>query len=289
MSNTNNKTDVLVLMNDPLFNRTVATILKEQGISAMIEEDAIPAIIRPTLEKYDPSITLVGAYLGKPRVKESDVHNFKLLLTHYRKNHKVRIPVLMIAHEQEPDFRPSEELRKILYILLIPNGARTEETTKLLMDTLKRIDEDRGIGLPVFNQEEPAAAEEPSEKYNEKDFSADYSMEDHKLHLKGPLIGRSFSKIDMILKNEKVHLDVKAFAPRDKDTKRILYVDWKDITYISEKAEHYTFVVFRDLMRNGIYERIRFENFTDKEPFFTNKTHYELYINRFCQEENTRE
>lgn len=280
------KIDALVLMNDTLFNRTLSSILREQGISCLVEEDAIPAIIRPTLEKYDPPITLVGAYLGKPRVRENDVHNFKLILAHYRKKFPQKVPLLMVAHEQEPDFKPSEELKKILYVLQIPVGARTEELTRLLMETINRINEERSLSLSALSKPEPMQTEEPSEIYKEKDFSADYSMQEHKLVLKGPLIGRAFSKIDMILKNEKVHQDVKAFAPRDRDTKRILVVDWKEITYVTEKAEHYAFVVFRDLMRNGIYERIRFENFLDKEKFFTNKTHFELYVNRFCQEQS---
>jgi hypothetical protein len=281
--------DALVLMNDVLFNRTLSAILREQGISCLVEEDTIPAIIRPTLEKYNPAITLVGAYLGKPRVRENDVHNFKLILAHYRKKFPQKIPLLMVAHEQEPDFKPSEELRKILYVLQIPVGTRTQELTRLLMDMISRMNEECSLDLLALSRQESVQAEEPSEIYKEKDFSAEYSMQEHKLVLKGPLIGRAFSKIDMVLKNEKVHQDVKAFAPRDRDTKRILIVDWKDVTYVTEKAEHYTFVVFKDLMRNGIYERIRFENFLDKEKYFTNKTHFELYVNRFCQEQSGSE
>ena len=89
----------------------------------------------------------------------------------------------------------------------------------------------------------------------------------------------------MILKNERVHQDVKQFGDRDRDAKRILKIDWEGVVYVSEKAEHYTFVALRDLMKNGIYENIKFLNFEPKEPLFANKTHYELFLNRFCRDQ----
>ncbi len=278
------KFEVLVLMNDSIFNRTIGSILKENGVTYMIEEDTVPAIIRPTFEHYEPSITLIGGYLGKKRVLENDVWNFKIMLNHYHQFYKTRIPVLMIYHEQDTEVHPSEELQKIIYTMEIPAGLKTSDVSKMLMEKLKLIDNDRGIGLGIFAQSESSQKEEPTTKYSEKDFSVEYPMDQHMVVLSGPLIGRAFSRIEMLLKNEKIYQDVKMTAPRDKDTKRILRVDWQGIIFISEKAEHYTFIVFKDLIKNGIYERIQFLNFKEKEPLFTNKIHFELYVNRFCEE-----
>jgi hypothetical protein len=282
------KKDVLILLKDAVFSRTIGSILKEKNVSFLIEDDPHPKGLQQTFDKFDPGVTVIGAYLAKTRIESNDIENFKVVLSWYRRSYKVKLPILLVYHAEAPDVRPSEEFKKMAYVAKVPEGARTNELTALIEESLRTIGADLGAGPAAYCS--PAAAapagapEAAAEKYSEKDFSVEYSMPEHKLVLKGPLIGRTSSRIEMILKNEKVHQDVKMFGDRDRDAKRILKIDWAGVNCVSENAEHYTFVALRDLMKNGIYENIKFLNFESKEQLFSNKTHYELFLNRFCRD-----
>jgi len=279
--------DVCIILNDPVKNRTASSILKESGFSCIIIDNPTLEILSSVFEKEKPEITLFGSSILKARVSPDDLTVFRFILTKYRERYKERFPVCILYHAEDKDVPRVQELSRISFIIKLPESAKTEDWKQVMISSLRRINDEFSLNLTVFAKEKTQDFKKTEEiRYSEKDFEVNYSMKDHILFLSGPLIGRASARIDMVLKNEKVHQDVKLNGDRDKNGKRILKVDWSGIVYVSEQAAHHCFLVFKQLMENGVYEVIRFEHFKEKEPLFSNKTHFELFVNRFCSQEN---
>jgi hypothetical protein len=276
--------DVCLLMKDAVVNRTTAAILKESGVSCLIADDLSPVALSKIFDTERPAAVVCGAWILRPRVDPSDLAAFKTVAGRYRAVHKARLPICILYHAEDSQVPRVEELSRLAFPVKIPENAKTSDWQTALLQGLRQIDAECGLRLPVFQKKAEVKVEE-GPKYSEKDFKVEYSMQAHTLMLEGPLVGRVASRIDMILKNEKVHQDVKMNGPRDKNAKRILKVDWQGVVCVSEQAGHHCFLVFKELMQNGIYEAVRFEHFLEKGPLFVNKTHFELFTNRFCSEE----
>lgn len=278
-------TDVCVMLKDAVANRTAATVLKEAGISCLVCDDLSVGILRQTFGAEEPKVALCGAWILRARVEPEDLEAFKAVVAHYHPSYRGRrLPVVVLYHAEDRQVPRVAEIGRIAYVARLPEAARTADWKATLLGVLRRIDEEAGLGLEAFHRREEAPQEE-GPRYSDAEFKAEYSMQAHRLVLTGPLVGRAPGRIEAVLKNEKVHQDVKANGPRDRNGRRILVVDWSGVNAVSEKAEQHTFVVFKELMRNGVYEVVRFEGFLEKEPLFANKTHFELFVNRFCPQE----
>lgn len=284
MEHQNNNQLILLATGERMLNRSISAAMEESGLSFITENEPNPDNLSPILSQKNPKLICTGAFLARTRMNPHEIEAFKLILAHYRKFYKAKMPILFVLHEGEKDIDRFEGYTKAVYSVKIPSGCKTEELNTIMIGAFQTIDQELKLGFTAFQKAPEKKEKQKPVKYSEKDFKADYSMEDHKLYLGGPLIGRAFARIDMILKKEKVHQDVKINGPKDRDAKHILIISWKDINFIAEQTEHHTFRVLRDLMKNGVYEVIQFEDFKNKEPLFNNKTHYELYENRFCPE-----